>query len=135
MTEHDILSISAFCFGCSTGSFLNVCWYRIPKMIRGEAELTPFYPQRSFCPHCKVQLRWYHNIPFLSWFLLRGRCGFCHEPILWIYPALEFFGGITAFFFIQFLQWWEALALFLGITLLVIGGIVGVSKRGGRNLS
>jgi len=64
----------AFVLGLIFGSFLNVCAYRIP---RGESVVYP----PSHCPKCKEPIRWYDNVPVLSYLLLRGRCRSCKEPI------------------------------------------------------
>ncbi len=68
--------------GLSVGSFLNVCVHRLP---RGESLVRP----ASRCPHCGYVLRWYDNIPVLSYALLRGRCRLCRGGIAFRYPALE----------------------------------------------
>ena len=65
------------------GSFLNVVIYRLPAGV----SLTE--PRRSFCPHCKAQIPWYHNIPLLSWLLLRGKCAHCGAGIAFRYFAVE----------------------------------------------
>jgi leader peptidase (prepilin peptidase)/N-methyltransferase len=68
--------------GLCIGSFLNVCIYRLP---RGQSLVAP--PSR--CPSCERPLRWYHNIPIVSWLVLRGRCGHCQAPISMQYPIIE----------------------------------------------
>ena len=75
-----------FIVGSIVGSFLNVCIYRLPK------EESVIFP-RSYCPHCKKGIRWYDNVPFLSYIFLRGRCRFCHERISLQYFIVE---GMTA---------------------------------------
>ncbi|HLI76314.1 MAG TPA: prepilin peptidase [Acidobacteriaceae bacterium] len=74
--------LAAILLGLLLGSFLNVAIYRLP---RGESLASP----RSHCPACGETIRWYDNIPLLSWILLRGRCRHCHAPISWRYPAVE----------------------------------------------
>ena len=53
---------------------------------------------RSRCPHCGHQIRWYENIPVVSWIVLRGRCSSCSKPISFRYPLVELVTG--AFFFL-----------------------------------
>lgn len=69
-------------FGLIFGSFLNVCIARLPL---GLSIVRP----RSHCPRCNHQIRWYDNIPVLSYLLLRGRCRDCGEPVSLIYPVVE----------------------------------------------
>jgi len=68
--------------GGIVGSFLNVVIYRTP---RGLSLLRP----GSHCPHCAHAIRWYDNIPVISWLLLGGRCRHCRGPISPRYPAVE----------------------------------------------
>ena len=81
-----MLSIVSIIFGAMVGSFLNVCIYRLPK------EESIIWP-RSHCPTCKKMIRFYDNIPLISYLLLRGRCRYCKGPISLQYPLVE---GITA---------------------------------------
>ncbi len=69
-------------FGLAFGSFLNVCIARLPL---GLSVVRP----RSECPRCHHPIRWYDNIPVLSYVLLRGRCRDCGEPISLMYPVVE----------------------------------------------
>lgn len=69
-------------FGLCIGSFLNVAILRLPK---GESINLP----ASHCPLCLHPLKWYHNIPLVSWLALRGKCAFCHTPISMQYPLVE----------------------------------------------
>jgi leader peptidase (prepilin peptidase)/N-methyltransferase len=69
-------------FGLAVGSFLNVCIARLP---RHESIVTP----RSYCPRCERPIRWYDNIPLVSYLLLRGRCRDCGGEISPLYPAVE----------------------------------------------
>jgi leader peptidase (prepilin peptidase) / N-methyltransferase len=75
---------TAFVVGAVVGSFLNVVIYRLP---RGAEGLSISNPKRSHCPNCKAAIRWYDNVPLLSYFLLRARCRACRTPI-----SLRYFG-------------------------------------------
>jgi leader peptidase (prepilin peptidase)/N-methyltransferase len=75
-------ALFAALLGAVIGSFLNVCIVRWPE---GESVVRP--PSR--CPRCGRQVRWYENVPVLSWLLLRARCAGCGLPISALYPAIE----------------------------------------------
>ncbi len=81
--DHWLWIIPVILFGLSIGSFLNVIIYRLPQRLSVNS------PKRSFCPACKGTLKAWHNIPVLSWVLLRGKCAFCSAQISWRYPAVE----------------------------------------------
>ena len=68
--------------GLIVGSFANVCIHRLP---RGRSVVWP----GSACPSCDASIRWYDNLPVLSWILLAGRCRSCRAAIPPIYPAVE----------------------------------------------
>lgn len=84
-----LLHFLFFFVGAGIGSFLNVVIYRLPR------ELSVNEPRRSFCPSCKYQIPWYHNIPILSWLLLRGRCANCGVSISPRYLGVELFTGLV----------------------------------------
>ncbi len=81
-----IIFIIAFCTGMVFGSFLNCLVYRLHthKTILG----------RSFCPKCKQKIKWYDNIPIVSFIFLKARCRSCHKRISWQYPAIELIMGL-----------------------------------------
>jgi leader peptidase (prepilin peptidase)/N-methyltransferase len=81
--------ITAFIFGICIGSFLNVCIFRLPA---GKSIVHP----PSSCPGCNAAIRFYDNIPVLSWFILRGQCRNCHAPIAFRYVMVELLGGFMA---------------------------------------
>lgn len=85
MTEPLSLA-AALLFGLCIGSFLNVVIYRLPL---GQSLATP--PSR--CRNCGYSLRWFDNIPVLSWALLRGRCRKCGISVSWQYPIVELIAG------------------------------------------
>ncbi|MDD2451380.1 MAG: prepilin peptidase [Sulfurovum sp.] len=82
-----IVTLFVFIFGIMIGSFLNVVIYRIPK---GESIAFP----ASKCQSCGTPLKWYHNIPLLSWLALGGKCAFCKEKISAQYPVVELMTGV-----------------------------------------
>jgi leader peptidase (prepilin peptidase) / N-methyltransferase len=79
--------LPGFLLGLLFGSFLNVCIARIPH---GESVVAP----RSRCPQCRKLIRWYDNIPLLSWLLLGRRCRDCGQPIPACYPLVELATGV-----------------------------------------
>jgi leader peptidase (prepilin peptidase)/N-methyltransferase len=76
-----------FVLGTVIGSFLNVVLYRLPR------RMSIVWPP-SHCPVCKKRIRWYDNVPIVSWLLLRGRCRDCQAPISLRYPLVEALTGI-----------------------------------------
>jgi leader peptidase (prepilin peptidase)/N-methyltransferase len=83
------LSALVFFVGLIVGSFLNVCIHRLPL---GENIAFP----GSHCPKCGAAIRWYQNVPVLSWLALRGRCASCRASIAWRYPLVELLSGAAA---------------------------------------
>ncbi|MFZ4471914.1 MAG: prepilin peptidase [Limnohabitans sp.] len=86
MSTPEILLVLAL--GLVVGSFLNVVVYRLPRMLEGESNEALSLPS-SHCPTCKTPIKVWHNIPLLSYVLLKGRCSSCQAPIHWQYPAVE----------------------------------------------
>jgi leader peptidase (prepilin peptidase)/N-methyltransferase len=76
-----------FILGLIIGSFLNVCVWRLP---RGGSIIYP----GSHCPLCSAPIRWYDNIPILSFLLLGGRCRSCGGRISFRYPLVELLTGL-----------------------------------------
>lgn len=77
-----LLSFFAFALGAIVGSFLNVVIHRFPR------EQSIIFPA-SHCPHCNAPIRWYDNIPLISYVVLRARCRRCGKPIASRYPLVE----------------------------------------------
>jgi leader peptidase (prepilin peptidase)/N-methyltransferase len=107
---------SAFVLGAVIGSFLNVCIYRIPA---GKSIVSP----PSACPHCGHQIRWFQNIPIISYLFLGGKCASCKASISFRYPAIEALTGLlfalTLYYFnfsAATLVYWVFLAALVTIT-------------------
>jgi leader peptidase (prepilin peptidase)/N-methyltransferase len=86
MDSDTILTLFSFLFGLILGSFINVCIHRIP---RKESLVRP----PSTCPQCNERIRFYDNIPLISYVILGGKCRFCKKPIPVRYPIVEFLTG------------------------------------------
>ena len=76
-----------FLLGACVGSFLNVVIYRLPR-----CQSIVFPP--SHCPSCGRSIKWYDNIPLVSWLVLRGRCRWCGCAISSRYPLIELLGAL-----------------------------------------
>jgi len=117
-------------FSLLIGSFLNVVIYRLPKMMEqgwrrdcrefladelknenknknatpednlNEEVLTLSKPD-STCPHCGHKIRFYENIPVISWLFLRAKCSQCKKPISIRYPLVEAFTAFVGFLVAQ----------------------------------
>ena len=90
MTPETFFLVVAGLFGLLVGSFLNVCIFRLP---RGTSIVWP----ASACGSCKRELRWFENIPIVSWVVLGAKCARCKAPISLQYPLVE---AITAGLFV-----------------------------------
>ena len=106
MINPTALYIAVGLFSLCIGSFLNVVIYRTPKMMEqewrqdcqlllhpeqaiiDETKITLSKPD-STCPKCQTPIRWYQNIPVISWLVLQGKCGSCKNPISIRYPLIE----------------------------------------------
>ncbi len=101
-----LLHFLFFFIGAGIGSFLNVVVYRLPRGISVNN------PRRSFCPSCQYQIPWYHNIPLLSWILLRGKCANCKTAISPRYLGVETFTGVMFYaVLLTFMGQWADIAL------------------------
>lgn len=106
--------ILMFFIGSIMGSFLNATAIRISNVIEDFYEKNSikgvsyfkelflefgllkhmFYPIRSQCPNCKTTIKWYHNIPILSYIFLKGKCAYCETKIPIVYLFSEIIVGI-----------------------------------------
>jgi leader peptidase (prepilin peptidase)/N-methyltransferase len=83
---HYYLYAVSWLLGLAIGSFLNVVIYRLP---RHESLVKP----GSHCPRCGAAIRWYDNLPIISWLVLGGRCRTCKAPISVRYLLVEVITG------------------------------------------
>jgi leader peptidase (prepilin peptidase)/N-methyltransferase len=111
-------TIMAFGAGLCVGSFANVLVHRLPRglqVVRG----------RSSCPHCGALIRWFDNLPLVSWLALRARCRDCRGRISWRYPALELAVGLIASGCVASLgPTPAALRVFLFLTILLVVAVI-----------
>ncbi|EAS47288.1 type 4 prepilin-like proteins leader peptide processing enzyme [marine gamma proteobacterium HTCC2207] len=121
------LAIAAFPFGLIIGSFLNVVILRFPEQLKNSwrresedflgltnalaeesaepEEVLSLSAPASRCPSCGVPIKPWHNIPLVSYVLLRGKCKACSTPISIQYPLVELVSALaTAFIVFQFGQ-------------------------------
>ncbi len=103
MNEMLLISIFVFVMGSAIGSFLNVCIVRMPH------EKSVINPP-SHCVGCHKPIAWYDNIPFVSYFLLGGKCRYCKAKFSFRYLFIEF---LTAIVFVLFFQYY-------GLNILII---------------
>jgi leader peptidase (prepilin peptidase)/N-methyltransferase len=109
-----MLGVISIIFGAIVGSFLNVCIFRLPKE---ESIVTP----GSHCPKCHTPLKFYDNIPLISFILLGGRCRTCKGPISVQYPLVEGTTAIFSFFiFLRFGPSWSYLLYFSFVAALIV---------------
>ena len=126
MTAVIAILVFVLIIGLCVGSFLNVV------ILRSLSEESIIFPA-SKCPKCGQKLKWYHNIPILSYIMLRGKCAFCKTQISIQYPIIEFLTGIlfTAAFLkffigpvpmygINFGNWLNTVYAWIVISLLII---------------
>jgi leader peptidase (prepilin peptidase)/N-methyltransferase len=105
-----ILMTSAGLLGLCVGSLLNVVIHRLPKMMEAgwreecaalegrepaPRETYNLFTPRSACTSCGTPIKAIHNIPVVSWLVLRGRCAKCRAPISARYPMVELLGGVV----------------------------------------
>lgn len=118
--------------GLVVGSFLNVVILRLPIMMQAQwrkdcRELLACEPESvsepfnlatpgSHCPSCQTPIKPWHNVPVLSWLILRGRCSYCQSKISSRYPLVELASGIASVVVATQFEWGSELALALVFT-------------------
>ena len=113
-----IYSLLMIILGLVLGSFYSCIGYRIPNKI---SLLKP----GSHCDHCKKKLKWYMNIPVVSYIILKGRCAYCDERIDISNLYVELFTGIT--FALSYLYFGLGMELIVALTLISALSITAVS--------
>ena len=122
-----VYSVFSFAMGACIASFLNVVIWRVP---RGESIVSP----PSHCPKCASPIRWWQNLPIVSWLALRGKCANCKAPISPRYILVETLGGalfLAAFWYMfprgaaispyaipELIVWW------IWISLMIVGTFI-----------
>ncbi|MFZ0450112.1 MAG: prepilin peptidase [Desulfatiglandaceae bacterium] len=110
-------------FGLIFGSFLNVCIYRIP--IKKSIIFPP-----SSCPKCGRHIRFYDNIPLLSYVFLLGKCRFCHEHIPLRYPFIEALSGLlSVILFIRYGLTYQYFMFYLFVMSLVVISFIDLQHQ------
>ncbi len=113
MTPEVFPLVVAGLFGLITGSFLNVVIYRLP---RGKSVVWP----ASACGGCGRELRWFENVPIVSWVVLGAKCARCRSPISVQYPLVE---ATTAVLFVL-VTWLTPAGPLLAARLIFVCGLV-----------
>lgn len=118
MTATMIVLFYALLLGLVIGSFLNVCVYRIPN------NMSIAFPP-SACPKCKSKIKWYDNIPVISFIILRARCRSCGQKISLEYPVVELLTGLLTVLFVwRFgINVWTPAVLFVVYCLITLSAI------------
>ncbi|MBW2644918.1 MAG: prepilin peptidase [Deltaproteobacteria bacterium] len=112
-----------FLGGLIIGSFLNVCIFRLPN---SRSLILP----GSSCPHCNQPIKFYDNIPILSYLWLCGKCRFCGHRISARYPLVELLSGILALaLFVRYGITWPALILYVFAASLLIITFVDIDHK------
>ena len=83
-----IAAFAAFAYGACLGSFINVCIWRLPR--RESVISAP-----SHCTSCGARIKWYDNLPVVSFLVLRGKCRVCREPYSPRYFIVELLTGLA----------------------------------------
>ena len=135
-----IFCFFSFAMGACIASFLNVVIWRVP---RGESIVNP----PSHCPKCNSPIRWWQNLPILSWLSLRGKCANCKEPISPRYILIELLGGVlflAAFWkfgafavenfdrvspYIFCISWFRTVVMWIWLALMIVGSMIDFDHK------
>jgi len=127
-----VFAFFSFWLGACVASFLNVVAWRMP---RGESIVSP----PSHCPKCNAPIKWWQNIPILSWLALRGRCANCSKPISPRYIVVEAIGGclfLAVFWRIlasaQVVHWPDVVtlvAMWAWVAMMLVGSVIDFDHK------
>ena len=123
ITLTHLLGFFSFWLGACIASFLNVVIWRVP---RGESIVSP----PSHCPKCNAAIKWYQNIPILSWLALRGKCANCKAPISPRYILIEALGGLL--FLAAFREYGLTIdtpVMWIWISLMIVGSMIDFDHK------
>ena len=123
ITLTHLLGSFSFWLGACIASFLNVVIWRVP---RGESIVSP----PSHCPKCNAAIKWYQNIPILSWLALRGKCANCKAPISPRYILIEALGGLL--FLAAFREYGLTIdtpVMWIWISLMIVGSMIDFDHK------
>lgn len=122
LTVENVLIAWIFVVGLCIGSFLNVVALR---GLSGESIVFP----PSKCPVCKNKLKWWMNIPILSYLLIRGKCHYCKTHVSIQYPIVEFLCGV--FFLLIYLNFgisFETIFYLMAFSILMVMSVCDIKE-------
>lgn len=118
-----MILLFVFLIGLCIGSFLNVV------ILRSFSDESISFPG-SKCPSCQKPLKWYHNIPILSYILLKGKCAFCKDTISIQYPIVELITGLLfVAIFIKFGINFNSLFMLIVASLFMILAVTDIKEK------
>ena len=118
-----IIIVLIFVIGLALGSFLNVCIYRIPS------KKSLLFPG-SFCPRCGAKIRFYDNVPLLSYIILKGKCRACQAKISLQYPLVELVtAALLVMLYLRFGPSWNFAARGILILLMILTFFIDLKHR------
>ncbi|BAT71125.1 leader peptidase (prepilin peptidase)/N-methyltransferase [Thermosulfidibacter takaii ABI70S6] len=122
MTYYNWLTLTlSIILGLILGSFFNVVIHRLPQ---GKSIVYP----RSYCPKCKNPIKWYHNIPVVSYIFLKGKCAYCGEPISLRYPLVEILTACaTSLLYVHYGLSWKLLWAYLFLLPLIPAAFIDIN--------
>lgn len=118
-----MIILFVFLIGICVGSFLNVV------VLRAFSDESIVFPG-SKCPSCQASLKWYHNIPILSYLFLQGKCAFCKDTISVQYPIIELITGLLfVAVFLKFGLDFNALFMLIFVSLFVVIAATDIKEK------